>query len=66
MCRVEAGVARDRDPLMSRLGGFQDEVTPDLMHLRALSSPEQDFGRVLAGNISRILHATDRISSRTR
>ena len=34
-------VVRDRDPVVSRLGGFQDDVTAGLVDLRVLPSPAQ-------------------------
>jgi len=59
-------VVRDRDPLMGRYGSFEDDVTADLVHLRVLPSPAQGIREMRARDVARDLHATEKISSRTR
>ncbi len=59
-------VVRDRDTVVSRLGSFQDNVTADLVHPRVLPSAAKDIGKMCPRNVARKLHATNRISSRTR
>jgi len=54
------------DPVVSRLGGFQDDVAADLMHPRVLPFAAQKVSEARAGNVARKLHATRRTSSRTR
>jgi hypothetical protein len=41
----------DRDSMMARLGGFQDDVTADLMNSRVLSFPAQDVSEAHAGDV---------------
>ena len=62
----EGMVVWNRDPVVSRLSGFQDDVAADLMHLRVPPISAQDVGEVPAGDVARNLHATKRTSSRTR
>jgi len=62
----EAMVIWNCDPVMSRLGGFQDDVAADLMHPRVLPFAAQKVSEARAGNVARKLHATRRTSSRTR
>jgi hypothetical protein len=47
-------------------GSFEDNVTADLVHLRVLPSPAQVSARCMPDDVARDLHATDKISSRTR
>ena len=62
----EGMVIWNRDPVMSRLGGFQDDVAADLVHPRVPPFSAQEVSEAHAGNIARKLHATRRTSSRTR
>ncbi len=59
-------VVRDRDTVVSRLGSFQDNVTANLVHPRVLPSAAKDIGKMGPRDVARKLHATNRISSRTR
>src|SRR3954447_9815007 len=59
-------VVRDRDPVVSGLGGFQNDVTADLVHLRVLPFSAQRSARQHTRNVTGNLHATSRTSSRTR
>ena len=59
-------VVRDRDPVVRRLGGSQDDLTAGLVDHRALPSPAQDARETRSGDLTRNLHATSRVSSRTR
>lgn len=62
----ERVVAWDGDPLVRRFGCFQDDVAANLMYLCVLPATAQDIGEVRARDVARDLHATDKISSRTR
>jgi len=62
----EGMVIWNRDPVMSRLGGFQDDVAADLVYPRVLPFSAQEVSEARAGNVARKLHATRRTSSRTR
>ncbi len=57
---------RDRDPMVSRLCGFQDNVTANLVHPRVLPSAAEDISKMGPRDVAWKLHATNRISSRTR
>ena len=54
------------DSLVSRLGSFQDDVAAHLVHPYVLPFSAQEVSEVSARNVTRNLHATWRISSRTR
>ena len=62
----EGMVVWNRDPVVSRLGRFQDDVATDLVHSRVLPFSTQEVSEARAGNVARNLHATRRTSSRTR
>jgi hypothetical protein len=59
-------VVWNRDPVVSRLCGFQDDVAASLMHPRILPSSALEVSEARAGYVARDLHATRRTSSRTR
>jgi len=52
--------------LVSRFQRLQNYVAADLMHLRVLPAPTQNIREMRAGDVAWDLHATDKISSRTK
>ncbi len=54
------------EPLMARSGSFQNDVASNLVHFGVLPMSTENVSEMLSGNIARKLHATDKISSRTR
>ena len=62
----EVMVVWNSDPVVSRLGGFEDDVAADLVHPLVLPCSAQEIGEARARNVARKLHATRRTSSRTR
>src|SRR6185369_2632014 len=59
-------VVWNRDPVVSGLGGFQNDVAADLVHPCLLPFSAQEVRETRARNVARNLHATWRTSSRTR
>jgi hypothetical protein len=46
-------MVRDRDPVVCRLEGFQDDMTPNLMHSRVLPSAAQRISEIRSGDVAR-------------
>lgn len=66
-CSKSEGVmVWNRDPVVRRLCGFEDDMAADLVHPRILPFSAQEVSEARAGNVARNLHATKRTSSRTR
>jgi hypothetical protein len=59
-------VRRNGDPVLRWLMGLQNDVAPDLMNLRILSTLAEMLSQIFAAQIARQLHATASTSSRTR
>lgn len=62
----EGMVVWNCDSVVSRLGGFQDNVAAHLVCPHLLPFSAQNVGEASAGNVARNLHATRRTSSLTR
>lgn len=52
--------------LMRRIGRFQDDVTPNLVHPGVSPMPAEGISKLVARNIAGELHTKDNTSSRTR
>ena len=63
---TERIVSWNRESLTARIGSFQDDVASNLVHFGLLPMSTENVSEMLSGNIARKLHATDRVSSRTR
>jgi hypothetical protein len=62
----EDGGPGSRDPVAARLGRFQHDVTADLVHPGVPPSPTPGIRQTRSRDVAGQLHATIRISSRTR
>jgi hypothetical protein len=64
----EGIVVRNRDPMVNRLGGFQDDVAAGLMHLRVLPFSAQEVSEARAGNVARNLlcHRQDFVTNKVK
>jgi hypothetical protein len=54
------------NPVMSRIRGFQNNMTSYLMYSAVLPAPAKDTGELFTRDIAWEFHTTDRISSQTR
>jgi len=59
-------MVRNGDSLVSRFICFEDDVTPGLVHVAVAPVAAECIGKSSSGQVARNLHATDRVSSRTR